>query len=190
MTAHSGSSRRSDTDPGTGQRQPCVISVLIAHRDPLIAAGLAAVLRNRPDFKAVVCSPATTSQGAATHGSLADVVVADYDDGLRLIEPEGAGSPRVMILTHSTSEAKICRALEQGVRGYVLLSKACVGTIFSARLFSALPKGSLQSWSGCATRCGRRAQTARSRRKNKIRPVQSAHPVCSARPALHPRRAV
>jgi DNA-binding NarL/FixJ family response regulator len=57
----------------------------------------------------------------ASHLSLADVVVADYDYGLRLIESAGAGSDRVMILTHSSSEAKVCRALEQGVRGYVLL---------------------------------------------------------------------
>jgi DNA-binding NarL/FixJ family response regulator len=57
----------------------------------------------------------------ASHLSLADVVVADYDYGLRLIESAGAGSHRVMILTHNTSEAKILRALEQGVRGYVLL---------------------------------------------------------------------
>jgi DNA-binding NarL/FixJ family response regulator len=57
----------------------------------------------------------------ASHLSLADVVVADYDYGLRLIESAGAGSFRVMILTHSTSEAKICRALEQGIHGYVLL---------------------------------------------------------------------
>jgi DNA-binding NarL/FixJ family response regulator len=57
----------------------------------------------------------------ADHLSSADVVVADYDFGLRLIESAGAGSSRVMILTHSTSEAKICHALEKGVRGYVLL---------------------------------------------------------------------
>jgi two-component system NarL family response regulator len=57
----------------------------------------------------------------ASQLSLADVVVADYDYGLRLIESGGAGSQRVMILTHSTSEANVCRALEQGVRGYVLL---------------------------------------------------------------------
>jgi len=79
------------------------------------------VLGKRRDFKAVVCSPASTSPAMASHLSLADVVVADYDYGLRLIESAGTGSDRVMILTHSTSEAKVCRALEQGVRGYVLL---------------------------------------------------------------------
>jgi DNA-binding NarL/FixJ family response regulator len=40
---------------------------------------------------------------------------------LQLIESGGAVSHRVMILTHRNSEAKICHALEQGARGYVLL---------------------------------------------------------------------
>jgi DNA-binding NarL/FixJ family response regulator len=121
MITHSGSPSRSDTGRGTGKRRPCVISVLVAHCDPLIAAGLAAVLRKRRDFEAIVCSPAATSQGMANHLSLADVVVADYDYGLQLIESAGTGSHRVIILTHRSSEAKICHALEQGARGYVLL---------------------------------------------------------------------
>jgi DNA-binding NarL/FixJ family response regulator len=121
MIRHRGSSCSSNTDPGTGKPQPCVISVLIEHCDPLIAAGLAALLRKRRDFKAVVCRPASTSQAMANHLSLADVVVADYDYGLRLIESAGTGRGRVMILTHYTSEGKIRRALEQGVRGYMLL---------------------------------------------------------------------
>jgi DNA-binding NarL/FixJ family response regulator len=121
MIAHHGNSFRSNTEQGTGEPKPCIISVLIAHRDPLIAAGLAALLRKRRDFKAVVYRPASISQGMASHLSLADVVVADYDYGLRLIESAGAGRHRVMILTHYTSEGKIRRALEQGVRGYVLL---------------------------------------------------------------------
>jgi DNA-binding NarL/FixJ family response regulator len=40
---------------------------------------------------------------------------------LRLIESGGSRRHRVMILTHSNSEAKICHALEQGARGYLLL---------------------------------------------------------------------
>ena len=120
MVKPSGSPRRAGPGQGPGKPQP-VITVLIAHGDPLISAGLAAVLQKRRDFKPVVCSPAATSQGMANHLSLADVVVADYDYGMRLIESASAGSRRVMILTHNTSEAKICRALEQGVRGYVLL---------------------------------------------------------------------
>jgi DNA-binding NarL/FixJ family response regulator len=138
MSTHSGSPRRSDTDRGTEKPQPCVvINVLIAHCDPLIAAGLAAVLGKRRDFKAVVCNPASTSQEMASHLSSADVVVADYDYGLHLVESAGAGSDRVMILTHSTSEAKICRALEQGVRGYVLLGGSLQSLIDALRSIRA-----------------------------------------------------
>jgi DNA-binding NarL/FixJ family response regulator len=137
MITPSGSSRRSDTELGIGKPQSSVITVLIAHCDPLISAGLATVLRERGDFKAVVCSPASTPEGMARLLSLADVVVADYDYGLRLIESGGADSHRVMILTHSSSEASVCRALEQGVRGYVLLGGSLENLIEDLRSIHA-----------------------------------------------------
>jgi DNA-binding NarL/FixJ family response regulator len=103
--------------------QPSRIRVLIAHADPLISAGLAAVLREQPDFETLVCSPAlAVAHAMAGHSpSSAHVLVADYDSGLRLIESAGAERQRLMILTHSDSEAKIFYALEQGARGYLLL---------------------------------------------------------------------
>jgi DNA-binding NarL/FixJ family response regulator len=102
--------------------QPFEIKVLIAHSDPLISAGLDATLRKRRDFKVAVCHPkSTVSHSTASHFPSPDVVVADYDSGLRLIALEDAWTDQVMILTHCDSEAKICRALEQGVRGYLLL---------------------------------------------------------------------
>src|SRR5580692_1245665 len=122
---------------GTEEPQSSVINVLIVHCDPLISAGLATVLRKRRDFKALVCSAASTPEGMARPLSLADVVVADYDYGLRLIESGGADSHRVMILTHSTSEANVCRALEQGVRGYVLLGGSLENLIEDLRSIHA-----------------------------------------------------
>ncbi|MDB6045492.1 MAG: Transcriptional regulator, LuxR family [Gammaproteobacteria bacterium] len=102
--------------------QPFEIKVLIAHSDPLISAGLDATLTKRPDFKVAVCNPeSTVSHSTASHFPSPDVVVADYDSGLRLTALKEAWTDRVMILTHSDSEAKICHALEQGVRGYLLL---------------------------------------------------------------------
>src|SRR5260370_40325788 len=95
------------------------IRVLVAPSDPLISLGLVAVLGERCDFEATLCSPATTAASNAAHS--ADVVVADYESGLRLIAAAGAASPRVVILTHSDSEARICHALEQGACGYLLL---------------------------------------------------------------------
>jgi DNA-binding NarL/FixJ family response regulator len=88
------------------------IRVLIAHGDPLISAGLVATLGRTRDFEAV-------------HGPgrqlISDVVVADYESGLKLIASGGPVGRRVLILTHSDSEAKICHALEQGARGYILM---------------------------------------------------------------------
>jgi DNA-binding NarL/FixJ family response regulator len=102
--------------------QSSKIKVLIAHGDPLIAAGLAATLHAHRDFEANVLRPASTLSGAtASNLPPADVVVADYDSGMRLIVSAGARSHRVVILTHSDGEATICRALEQGARGYLLL---------------------------------------------------------------------
>ena len=40
---------------------------------------------------------------------------------MRLIASAGPASDRVVILTHSDAEARVCRALEQGARGYLLL---------------------------------------------------------------------
>ena len=88
------------------------IKVLVAHSDALIAAGLESTLGRMRDFE--------MAGGAGTRLPVADVVIADYDSGLRLIAASAPVSRRVMILTHSDSEAKICHALEQGVRGYLL----------------------------------------------------------------------
>jgi DNA-binding NarL/FixJ family response regulator len=102
--------------------QASKIKVLIAHADPLIAAGLAVTLEKQRDFEAVVFRPALAVSGAlASDVPRADVIVADYDCGLQLIGSAGAGRHRVVILTHSDSEANICHALERGVRGYLLL---------------------------------------------------------------------
>src|ERR1700730_1516977 len=98
------------------------IKVLIAHSDSLISAGLAATLRKRREFKVMVCSPeSTASRCTASHFPAPDVVVADYESGLRLTASKEAWRDRVMILTHHDSEAKIGQALEQGARGYLLL---------------------------------------------------------------------
>jgi DNA-binding NarL/FixJ family response regulator len=102
-------------------RQPDRIKVLIAHCDPLIAAGLAATLGRRRDFESVTCAPALLLAEGTARVRSADVIIADYDSGLRLTASVDAGRHRIMILTHSDSEAKICHALEQGARGYVLM---------------------------------------------------------------------
>jgi DNA-binding NarL/FixJ family response regulator len=98
------------------------IKVLIAHGDPLIAAGLAVTLHEHRDFEAHVFRPASKlSSATASDLPPADVVVADYDSGMRLIVSAGARKHRVVILTHGDGEARVCGALELGARGYLLL---------------------------------------------------------------------
>jgi DNA-binding NarL/FixJ family response regulator len=97
------------------------IRVLIAHDDPFIAAGLATLLRKRHDFDVIVCGRALTPKATLRYLRPAHVVIADYDSGLRLLESTDAGTHQVLILTHSDSEANICRALKLGARGYLLL---------------------------------------------------------------------
>jgi two-component system NarL family response regulator len=101
--------------------QSSKIKILVAHGDPLVAAGLVASLPKQPDFEAYVWPASNLSSATANDLPRADVVVADYDSGMRLIASAGAMSRRVVILTHSDGEARIRGALEQGARGYLLL---------------------------------------------------------------------
>jgi DNA-binding NarL/FixJ family response regulator len=103
-------------------RAPGRIRILIAHSDPLIAAGLGATLGRRRDFEVRVCTPPLTEEHLTpARVGRADVIIADYESGLRLVVGVAAERQRVVILTYSDSEAKICHALERGVRGYILL---------------------------------------------------------------------
>jgi DNA-binding NarL/FixJ family response regulator len=51
----------------------------------------------------------------------ADIVLADYESGLRLAQTAQAKDTRVVLLTHKQTEVEIWDALERGVRGYLLL---------------------------------------------------------------------
>lgn len=98
------------------------IRILISHSDPLISAGLEAVLQKRRGLKVVF--PRFGNEFAHDidgESAEADVVIADYESALRLSETRRESRGRLVILTHSDSEAQICRALERGARGYLLL---------------------------------------------------------------------
>ena len=59
------------------------------------------------------------------HGrDCADVLIADYESGIRLTETEPGWRGRAVIFTTSDSEEKIHHSLERGVRGYLLLGCA------------------------------------------------------------------
>jgi DNA-binding NarL/FixJ family response regulator len=100
-------------------QQTVKITVIIAHRDPFLRAGLARLLGNLAEFEPVV--PGLELGATVSHADSADVLVADYDSGLRLLELNCRWRDRVVIFTERDSEASICHAMEQGARGYLLL---------------------------------------------------------------------
>ena len=101
--------------------QSSKMKILIAHGDPLVAAGLTVSLQKQPDFEVYLWPVSNLSSATAGDLPRPDVVIADYDSGMRLIVSAGTKSHRVVILTHRDGEASIRRALEQGARGYLLL---------------------------------------------------------------------
>ncbi len=108
------------------------ITVLIGHKDPIVAAGAAAVLRDyglrvferRPDFL-------SAERALTTDRSL--VLVADYETGLQYTRPW-----KTLILTHFQGETHVRKAIEHGVRGYLHLG--CTGDALRAAV-TALHRG-------------------------------------------------
>jgi DNA-binding NarL/FixJ family response regulator len=90
---------------------------MILYADPVIAAGLAAVLQERAGFQIV-----TTPEPGDHFGGppSADVILADYETALRLSDRAPRWAKNLLVFTNYDSEAKIGRALESGARGYLL----------------------------------------------------------------------
>jgi DNA-binding NarL/FixJ family response regulator len=99
-------------------RRDAEVSVVILYADPVIAAGLTAVLHEHAGFKIVPTREPGSNIGCAP--SAADVIVADYETALRLAESAPQWTKNLVVFTNCDSEAKICRALETGARGYLL----------------------------------------------------------------------
>ena len=93
------------------------VSVMILYADPVIAAGLAAVLHQRAGFQII---PGPEPSDFVCGPPPADVLLADYETALRLAESAPQWAKNLVVFTNYDSEAKICRALESGARGYLL----------------------------------------------------------------------
>ena len=120
-TVYRGSKEISTSLIGRGAARSGDIRVHIFHSDPFIAAGLEAVLRKRCDLKILIPQAGVDVARADEQLARADIVIADYESGLRLSETGRDSGRRVLILTHIDSEDQICRALQRGARGYLLL---------------------------------------------------------------------
>jgi DNA-binding NarL/FixJ family response regulator len=101
------------------------VTVLIAHDSPLLAAGLAAAFRTREEIEVIA--------GGAAPARAADVIVADFDSGVKIALEQDPRILPVMIVSHEDGEAAIRQALESGVRGYLLTGSPIESIIDGAR---------------------------------------------------------
>ena len=112
---------------------PGEIRVLVSHSDPLIAAGLEAVLKEHRQLHVVLPRPVSEVARTDGEGAEADVIIADYESALRFSEAGRESRARIVIFTHSDAEAQICRALERGARRYLLLGCSAMELIEGIR---------------------------------------------------------
>jgi len=88
------------------------INVSIAHHDPYVATGIAALLRSSTDF---TVQPESLGE--------VDVVVADYSTGMLRAAAPRRGAAKVaslLIVSEQDRGWQIRRAVDAGVRGYLL----------------------------------------------------------------------
>jgi DNA-binding NarL/FixJ family response regulator len=109
------------------------IQVLIAHDNPLIAAGLEAAFGTRQDFYIV----GRGETDDLSHLDATTVAVTDYEGGMRWLAAQrgaqcGVGD-KVLILTDDDSEVSIRRAMELGISGYLPLSSGVESVVYAVR---------------------------------------------------------
>jgi DNA-binding NarL/FixJ family response regulator len=102
------------------------LQVLVAHNEPLLAAGLEATLLREDDFDVSAIAPSSLERTSVDAHEFMDVILADCITGIRLASSmrarkEAPARARIVIVTQDESELSIRRAMEAGVRGYLLL---------------------------------------------------------------------
>jgi two-component system NarL family response regulator len=109
---------------GTGNTNALVqqgeqVRVVVAHADPIVSAGLAALLGAHGDMQITAAS-----SEAASHAG-ADVIILDHRNGLEHMRRaanahHGDQQPRVLIVTQLEREWEVRTAMMAGVHGYLL----------------------------------------------------------------------
>jgi DNA-binding NarL/FixJ family response regulator len=95
------------------------IRVRVVHGVPLTASGISAVLSSSGEFEVSVSHVNGAGHAAGLSHSMADVLVADVDAGLRAL---GSGSlyRHVLIVAQDDGEMAVRKALGNGARGFLL----------------------------------------------------------------------
>lgn len=96
------------------------LTILITHCEPLVAQGLVSVLARHPDFEVHHKVPPL--------GATVDVLVTDYRQGMLQAEanqrsPQRGplGTARVLVIGMSWREQEVRRAMEVGIKGFLVL---------------------------------------------------------------------
>ncbi|HEY6642655.1 response regulator transcription factor [Povalibacter sp.] len=109
------------------------ICVLIAHGNPLVAAGLEAAFRAADSFRlSAHCAPQDGVDAALRFGREA-IAVTDYQAGLGILASQNSRRWRVLIVSDDDSEVSVRRAIELGVRGYLPLCAPVSAVIGAVR---------------------------------------------------------
>jgi DNA-binding NarL/FixJ family response regulator len=117
---------------------PESIKIVVLHEDPVAVAGLSATFRKYPDFRVdeAVGAPAT-----ALELSSADVVVADFANGMRaatlLKALQRSTNTKIVIYAGLDREWQVRRAVQAGVRGYIVVGTAIEGLAAGVRAVHA-----------------------------------------------------
>jgi DNA-binding NarL/FixJ family response regulator len=105
------------------------IRVLIAHNNPLVAAGLEVAFSTQQGFHVVGCRDTDD----ASPVDAATVAVTDFEEGTQRLVAQCGGGCRVLILSDDDSEVSIRRAMELGVGGYLPLSSGVESVVHAVR---------------------------------------------------------
>ena len=103
------------------------IKILVLHADPVAQAGLSAAFSRYPDLEVQDGPDPLQGAPARPAGLGADVVVADYSNGLALatrMARQEVAPAKVVVVAGIDRECEIRSALERGVRGYLLAGSA------------------------------------------------------------------
>ncbi|MEH0418848.1 response regulator transcription factor [Streptomyces sp. B21-083] len=107
----------------TGERRPDPLRVLVADDNPVVRAGLAALLGGHQDIEVVAEASNGTEAVSAAERAHPDVVLLDVrmpgTDGLTAL-PQLARLAPVMMLTYSSEPEVVRQALSRGASGYLV----------------------------------------------------------------------
>jgi DNA-binding NarL/FixJ family response regulator len=103
----------------------------LTHSEPLICAGLNVALKACSDFDVHMITEEPIWERPVLRTM--DVVLADCDNGIRLAQASRSSGVRVLIVTADDSEVSIMRAMNAGVRGYLLLSATLESVVQAVR---------------------------------------------------------